>query len=94
VGIETIPPPLTASSGRANNARVPFGFFAREWERTCTECGYSWRVPRSIARRGIRGMSAMTAHGATAGPAMLPGSGANLRDSIAARSRAIRDGPR
>jgi hypothetical protein len=36
---------------------VPFGLFAREWERTCAECGYTWRVPRSIARRGIRGIS-------------------------------------
>ena len=45
------------------------GLFAREWERTCSECGYTWRVPRSIARRGIRGMSAMTVRGATAGPA-------------------------
>ncbi len=44
------------------------GLFAREWERTCSECGYTWRVPRSIARRGIRGMSAMTVAGATAGP--------------------------
>jgi hypothetical protein len=38
---------------------VPIGLFAREWERTCTECGYTWRVPRSIARRGIRGLSGM-----------------------------------
>ena len=47
---------------------MPFGFFAREWERSCVECGYIWRVPRSIARRGIRGMSAMSVRGATAGP--------------------------
>jgi len=40
-------------------------FFASEYERTCRECGYSWRVPRSIARRGIRGISAMTVMGAT-----------------------------
>jgi hypothetical protein len=38
---------------------VPIGLFAREWERTCTGCGYTWRVPRSIARRGIRGLSGM-----------------------------------
>jgi predicted nucleic-acid-binding Zn-ribbon protein len=31
------------------------GFFAREWERTCAECGYTWRVPRSIARGGMSG---------------------------------------
>ena len=42
---------------------MPIGFFAREWERTCSECGYTWRVPRSIARRGIRGMSAISMRG-------------------------------
>jgi hypothetical protein len=29
---------------------------AREFERTCAECGYTWRVPRSAHRR--RGISA------------------------------------
>jgi len=48
---------LTAGKRKANNGRVAMRFFAREWERTCAECGYTWRVPRSIARRGIRGMS-------------------------------------
>ena len=38
---------------------------AAEYERTCQECGYSWRVPRSIARRGMRGVSAMSVMGAT-----------------------------
>ena len=47
---------------------VHIRFFASEYERTCRECGYTWRVPRSIARRGIRGMSAMTVRGATRGP--------------------------
>jgi hypothetical protein len=37
--------------------------FAREWERTCAECGYTWRVPRSIARRGIRGLPAKSVWG-------------------------------
>jgi hypothetical protein len=32
---------------------------AREFERTCTECGYTWRVPRSAARRR-RGISAFS----------------------------------
>ena len=59
---------LTGLGPRANNERVRIGFFAREWERTCSECGYAWRVPRSIARRGIRGMSAWTVRGATVGP--------------------------
>lgn len=52
---------------RANNGLMAFGFFAREWVRTCNECGYSWRLPRKIARRGIRGMSAITFTGRTAG---------------------------
>ena len=52
---------------RADDGLVGLGLFAREWERTCSECGYTWRVPRSIARRGIRGMSAMTVRGETAG---------------------------
>ena len=59
---------LTAGGRRADDRLVGLGLFAREWERTCSECGYTWRVPRSIARRGIRGMSAMTVRGATAGP--------------------------
>jgi predicted nucleic-acid-binding Zn-ribbon protein len=58
---------LTTGGRRADNALVGLGLFAREWERTCSECGYTWRVPRSIARRGIRGMSAITVRGATAG---------------------------
>ena len=59
---------LTASRRRADDGLVGLRLFAREWERTCSECGYTWRVPRSIARRGIRGMSAMTVRGATASP--------------------------
>ena len=35
--------------------RLPRG--AREFERTCADCGYAWRVPRSAARRR-RGISA------------------------------------
>jgi hypothetical protein len=58
---------LTAGTRQANNGQMPFGLFAREWERTCAECGYTWRVPGSIARRGIRGMSAWTVRGSTTG---------------------------
>jgi predicted nucleic-acid-binding Zn-ribbon protein len=57
---------LTAGGRRADDGLVGLGLFAREWERTCSECGYTWRLPRSIARRGIRGMSAFTVRGATA----------------------------
>jgi hypothetical protein len=62
------------------------GFSAREWERTCSECGYSWRVPRAIARRGIRGMSAMTVWGATVGPARDTSNSGALSASIGARA--------
>jgi predicted nucleic-acid-binding Zn-ribbon protein len=80
---------LTVASGRADNAKVLFGFFAKEWERTCLECGYTWRVPRSIARRGIRGMSSMSMRSALAGPG--PGHASSnaagaVRDGIAARA--------
>jgi predicted nucleic-acid-binding Zn-ribbon protein len=57
---------LTAGARRADDDSVGLGLFAREWERTCSECGYTWRVPRSIARRGIRGMSAVSFTGRTA----------------------------
>jgi predicted nucleic-acid-binding Zn-ribbon protein len=60
--------PFGCAGWRADDGSVGLGLFAREWERTCSECGYTWRVSLSIARRGIRGMSAMTVRGATAGP--------------------------
>ena len=60
--------------------------FAREWERTCAECGYTWRVPRSIARRGIRGMSAMSVFGASAGPLHDTRNAGGLSANIGARA--------
>ena len=65
---------------------MPFGFFAREWQRTCAECGYTWRVPRAIARRGIRGMSAMTMGGNAHAAGMSPRGGSDYRAGIAARA--------
>ncbi len=70
---------------------MAFGFFAREWVRTCNECGYSWRVPRKIARRGIRGMSAINFTGriATAGYGganRLPISTGQVHSDIGARA--------
>jgi hypothetical protein len=68
------------------------GLRAAEYERTCTECGYTWRVPRSIARRGIRGMSAMTFMGAARensfGQPGGPGLG-SLSSGIAARAETM-----
>jgi hypothetical protein len=77
---------LTTGPAWANNGLVAFGFFAREWVRTCNECGYSWRVPRSIARRGIRGMSGMSAGGQAISARYSPGGGASFRAGIGARA--------
>ena len=30
---------------------------AREYERTCDDCGWSWRVPRQLARRRVQSIS-------------------------------------
>jgi predicted nucleic-acid-binding Zn-ribbon protein len=30
---------------------------AKEYVRTCTNCGYTWRVPRSAARKRMRSIS-------------------------------------
>ena len=35
--------------------RIPWR--AREYERTCAECGYAWRVPRPAVRKPISGFS-------------------------------------
>jgi len=35
---------------------------ARQYERTCTHCGYAWRVPRQFARKGV-----VPIYGATSG---------------------------
>jgi len=34
-----------------DNEAMRLPWQAREFERTCSECGYTWRVPRSAARR-------------------------------------------
>ena len=65
---------------------VAFGFFAREWVRTCDECGYTWRVPRSIARRGIRGMSGVSSGGQAISARYSPSGGTAFRAGIGARA--------
>jgi predicted heme/steroid binding protein len=65
---------------------MTFGFFAREWERTCTECGYTWRLPRSIARRGIRGMSGVTMRGNVDAVRYSPRGGSDYQGGIGARA--------
>jgi hypothetical protein len=67
-------------------------WFASQYERTCANCGYSWRVPRRIARRRIRGISAVSVMGATreggfgepGGPGL-----SNLTAGIAARAETM-----
>jgi hypothetical protein len=34
-----------------------FAWRAREFERTCLDCGYSWRVPGSAGRRRMKPIS-------------------------------------
>jgi hypothetical protein len=41
----------------AENRTVRFSWRAREHERTCTKCGYAWRVPRSAVHKPISGFS-------------------------------------
>jgi hypothetical protein len=36
---------------------MPLGWRAHEYERTCADCGYAWRVPRSATRKPISGFS-------------------------------------
>jgi uncharacterized paraquat-inducible protein A len=37
-----------------------FPWQPREYERTCAECGCTWRVPRLSARRRLRSISMMS----------------------------------
>ena len=33
---------------------------AAEYERTCADCGYAWRVPRAFRRRKVKSISAFS----------------------------------
>jgi predicted nucleic-acid-binding Zn-ribbon protein len=33
---------------------------ARDFERTCADCGYAWRVPRQFVRRRFQSISILT----------------------------------
>lgn len=59
---------------------MTFGF-AREYIRTCKECGYSWRVPRAIAHQSGRGMSTTTVLN-NMGSTRVPGGRASLEAAI------------
>jgi hypothetical protein len=41
--------------------RMRFPWQAREFDRTCANCGYVWRVPREFARRRVQSISGFTA---------------------------------
>jgi predicted nucleic-acid-binding Zn-ribbon protein len=64
-----------------------FGLFADTYERTCQECGYSWQVPRSIARYRTRGISAVTVIGASRGDG--GGGLSSVHSGIASRAEAM-----
>lgn len=78
---------LTWLYARADYGRVALALFAREYERTCNECGYTWRVPRSIGRRGIRGISAMYALGTSQAPGRTMSHA--LTDAVGARAEVM-----
>jgi hypothetical protein len=42
---------------------------AREYERTCGQCGSTWRVPRQFAKRRVKSISgfSVTSHGMQTG---------------------------
>jgi len=40
-----------------NIIRMRFPWQPQDYQRTCTECGYIWRVPRWAARRRVRSVS-------------------------------------
>lgn len=47
--------------------------FAREYERTCRECGYTWRVSRAAARGGKRAISVAARSGVIRSASSRPG---------------------
>ena len=52
---------LTRHRDGARIDRVRFAWQRSDVARTCEECGYTWRVPRSAARRRIRSISMFNA---------------------------------
>jgi predicted nucleic-acid-binding Zn-ribbon protein len=65
--------------------KITGALFAREFERTCKECGYSWLVPRAVARRTWRGISATSVDGASRA-GMSAGTSAGLSAGIEAHA--------
>ena len=48
---------MTRRRDGARIGRVRFGWQRPDVARTCEECGYTWRVPRSAAKRHLRSIS-------------------------------------
>jgi hypothetical protein len=46
---------------------------AQQYERTCTECGCTWRVPRQFARRHMQGISTFHINAGSRATESLPG---------------------
>src|SRR5487761_1577545 len=49
---------LDSAAAVAEDRHVRIPWRPQEYARTCAECGYTWQVPRSAARRGFRSISA------------------------------------
>jgi hypothetical protein len=49
-----------------------FPWPAREFERTCADCGYIWRVPRGFVRRPFQSISGLSTGVRIRGSAMDP----------------------
>jgi hypothetical protein len=56
-GLPGVAPVPRRDLGPEEDEAVRFRWRAREHERTCTDCGYAWRVPRTAARKPIAGFS-------------------------------------
>jgi hypothetical protein len=54
-------PSLAECLQRVPDRRMRFPWQAREFGRTCANCGYVWRVPREFARRRVQSISGFTA---------------------------------
>jgi predicted RNA-binding Zn-ribbon protein involved in translation (DUF1610 family) len=57
--------------------RLPW--LAREYERTCDDCGWSWRVPRRLARRRVQSISGF---GVTSGGIQTAADRAELKAEV------------
>jgi hypothetical protein len=71
-------------------ASVQMPWKVRIYERTCTDCGFVWRVPKAVARPQMRGMPASGRGGAAAVRAAVIAANAALSERAAAFRRCSR----